>query len=68
MSYLICLTVEVHQISGNSSDISFDLVVEARKSQVENAIVLTQDTVIKSRVQEKGLWSGLNEASFVVGP
>ena len=62
------MTVEVHQISGSSSDISFDLAIDARKSQAENAIVLTQNTVVKSRVQEKGLWSGLNEASSVVGP
>ncbi len=62
------MSVEVHQISGSSSDISFDLVVEARKSQAENAIVLTQNTVVKSRVLEKGLWSGLNEVIFVVGP
>ena len=62
------MIVEVHQISGSSSDISFDLAVDARKSQAENAIVLTQNTVVKSRVHENGLWSALNEVSFVVGP
>jgi len=62
------VAVEVHQISGNSSDISFDLIVEARQSQVENSIILNQNTAVTSRVQENGLWSAVNEASFVVGP
>lgn len=62
------IAVEVHQTSGTSSDISFDLSVEARKSQAENAIVLTENTVIKSRVLMNGQWSAVKEASFVVGP
>ncbi|MCF7972261.1 MAG: lamin tail domain-containing protein [Phycisphaerae bacterium] len=60
--------VEVHQISGTSSDISFDLELQARKTQVENTIILTHNTTVKARVLENGLWSAVNEASFVVGP
>jgi hypothetical protein len=62
------VAVEVHQISGSSSDISFDLELQARKTQVENAILLTHNTTVKARVLENGLWSAVTQASFVVGP
>ena len=62
------ITVEVHQSSGSSSDLSFDLEVQSRKSQAENSIILNSNTVVKARVLESGLWSAINEASFIVGP
>lgn len=62
------VAVEVHQASGTSSDVSFDLAIEARTSQAEDAIILTENTVVKARVLDNGLWSAVKEASFVVGP
>jgi len=62
------ITVEIHQASGTSSDVSFDLEVQARKTQAENSIILNHDTIVKARVLAHGQWSALSEASFVVQP
>ena len=58
------LAVEIHQTSGTSSDISFDLELEATFGL--DPIVLDQSTVVKSRVLD-GEWSALSEAAFYVG-
>ncbi len=61
------LAVEVHQSSRTSSDISFDLTLQATRTQDqsnEGPIVLTGNTVLKSRVLNGSQWSALNEAHF----
>ena len=60
------LAVEVHQSGGTSSDISFDLSLEARTSRDQEPIMLHDDTVIKSRVLSGAQWSALNEARFTI--
>jgi hypothetical protein len=60
------LAVELHQISGASSDISFDLSLEARRLGDQDRIVLHRDTVVKSRVLNGTQWSALNEARFTI--
>ena len=61
------LAVEVHQSSRTSSDISFDLTLQATRTQDqsnEGPIVLTGNTVLKSRALNGSQWSALNEAHF----
>ncbi len=60
------LAVELHQTGPSSSDISFDLALEARRSQDHESIPLRGDTMVKSRVFRAGQWSALSEAGFVV--
>ena len=60
------LAVELHQSSSTSSDISFDLSLEARRLRDQEPIVLHGDTVVKSRVLNGTQWSALNEAHFVM--
>lgn len=60
------LAVELHQNSGTSSDLSFDLSLEARRLRNQEPIVLHGDTVVKSRALSGTQWSALNEAHFVM--
>jgi Lamin Tail Domain/CotH kinase protein/Fn3 associated len=60
------LAVEVHQVSGTSSDLSFDLILEAHRVQDHSPILLHGNTVVKSRVLNGTQWSALNEAHFVM--
>jgi hypothetical protein len=60
------LAVELHQISGASSDISFDLSLEVRRLQDHDRIVLHRDTVVRSRILNGTQWSALNEARFTI--
>jgi hypothetical protein len=62
------LAVEVHQSGPTSSDISFNLSLEARQTQAtdQEPILLTEDTVVRTRTLDGGQWSALNEARFVI--
>ncbi len=61
------LAVEVHQSSGTSSDLSFNLSLEARQSEVPHQpITLVTDTLVRTRTLRSGQWSALNEAFFVI--
>jgi len=60
------LAVEVHQASGTSSDLSFDLALEAHRAQDHDPLVLHGDTVVRSRVFNGQQWSAVNEAHFAV--
>jgi hypothetical protein len=63
------IAVEVHQATGNSSDISFDLALLAARSDTTAAAgapTLFQNTVIKTRAKNGSNWSPLNEAFFQV--
>ncbi|HUU84858.1 MAG TPA: lamin tail domain-containing protein, partial [Phycisphaerae bacterium] len=59
------LAVELHQGVVTSSDVSFDLELEATLGA--DPIVLGESTVVNSRALEGGQWSALNEAAFYVG-
>jgi hypothetical protein len=58
------LAVEVHQNSGGSSDLSFNLALSASRTQAAPPLALSSNTVVKSRVWTGSAWSALNEASF----
>ena len=60
------IAVEIHQISGSSSDISFDLRLQATKSNTVNPLLLTETGKLKARALDRGEWSALNEAFFIV--
>ncbi|UCD52916.1 MAG: CotH kinase family protein, partial [Phycisphaerales bacterium] len=60
------LAVEVHQAGDTSSDLSFDLILEAHPAQDHDPLVLHGDTVVKSRVFNGRQWSALNEAHFAI--
>jgi hypothetical protein len=60
------LAVEVHQSSGTSSDITFDLMLEIQRPADLTPITLHETTHVKARVLSGGQWSALNEARFTV--
>jgi len=60
------LAAEVHQSSRTSSDISFDLRVDARRAANHNPILLHETTQVKSRVLNGSQWSALSEACFTI--
>lgn len=55
------LAVEVHQASPTSSDLRFDLALQAPSA---TEIVISGDTLIKARVRSGDTWSALAEATF----
>ena len=59
------LAAELHQINGTSSDISFDLAIKAR-SVSDASIVITSNTVLRTRVWTGSAWSALSEAHFLM--
>lgn len=62
------IAVEVHQNSGTSSDLSFDLELTATRTvSSTDRIVLDRNTVIKARARNGTEWSPLTEAFFTVG-
>ena len=62
------LAVEVHQVSRGSSDLGFDLALEATRLNEDNKpIPITPGTLVKARSRDRGEWSALNEAAFVPG-
>ena len=62
------LAVEIHQYTGTSSDISFDLQLDAVKTTTANPLFLTSvgANLVRSRVKNGTEWSALTEASFAV--
>ncbi|NRB28267.1 MAG: CotH kinase family protein, partial [Roseibacillus sp.] len=62
------LAVEIHQYSGTSSDISFDLQLDGLKTTTANPLFLTTagTNIVQSRVRNGTQWSALTEATFVV--
>ncbi|MFT5407377.1 MAG: hypothetical protein ACI9NC_000082, partial [Verrucomicrobiales bacterium] len=61
------LAVEVHQSSGNSSDLGFDMQLLASIAAEGGTIPIDGDTLVRARVFENGAWSALDEALFVTG-
>ena len=62
------LAVEIHQYSGTSSDISFDLQLDGVKTTTANPLFFTTTgaNVVQARVRNGTQWSALTEATFVV--
>ena len=60
------LAVEIHQTSGSSSDISFDLRLRGTKPNTVNPLFMTRTGHLKARAIDGGEWSALNNALFIV--
>ncbi|MGI9239919.1 MAG: lamin tail domain-containing protein, partial [Verrucomicrobiales bacterium] len=60
------IAVEVHQSSGGSSDLSFDLDLDADVLAAATGLTITEHTVINVRVLDGAEWSAVNQASFVI--
>ncbi len=62
------IAVEIHQVSGTSSDISFDLeLVGLIAGTASPPIILDQTTTVKARTYHAGQWGAMTEARFTVG-
>jgi hypothetical protein len=63
------IAVEIHQQTGGSSDLGFDLeLVGTVPPGDAPKIAITESTRIRSRLRNaSGEWSGLNEGLFVIG-
>ena len=61
------IAVEVHQTSGTSSDISFDLKLTTSRTITSTPTQLTESTLVKTRARESGEWSALSAAQFIIG-
>jgi len=62
------IAVEIHQASGTSSDISFDLeLLGLIAGTASPPIFLDQTTTVKARTFHAGQWGALTEARFTVG-
>jgi hypothetical protein len=62
------IAVEVHQASRNSSDCQFDLSLQVTRPTGSNdALAMTEHTLVRSRARDGNSWSALNEAFFQVG-
>jgi hypothetical protein len=62
------IAVEVHQVNGSSSDMSFDLeLVGLIAGAASPPILLDQTTTVKARAYQSGQWGALTEARFTVG-
>ncbi|MCX7424226.1 MAG: CotH kinase family protein, partial [Planctomycetia bacterium] len=62
------IAVEVHQRSGTSSDISFDLELIGTGTNIGSSgqVSFLQNTLLTARAYDGTRWSGLTEAAFVV--
>ena len=60
------IAVEIHQISGSSSDISFDLRLRGVRSNSADPLFLTETGPLRTRALDGAEWSALNEATFIV--
>ena len=67
------IAVEIHQTSGNSSDIRLDMLLRGEvtaggATNVSNPIFFAQPTMVKARAfnSSSGEWSPLNEAFFSI--
>ncbi len=62
------IAVEIHQQSGSSSDVSFDLRLSGEKTQTATPILLSPAGLhtVKTRLLNGGVWSALTEATFLV--
>ena len=62
------LAIEIHQVSGTSSDLSFDArLIVAAQSSSSLPVTLDDTTRILSRSSDGGTWSALQDATFVIG-
>jgi hypothetical protein len=61
------LAVEVHQNTDNSTDMSFDLGLEASRAAVSR-IVFHKSVCVRARIKDGSNWSAQNKGIYAVGP
>lgn len=61
------ISVEVHQNSGTSSDISFDLELNATSPSDPSQLTLDRSTVVNARLFSNNEWSPINSVRYLVG-
>lgn len=61
------VAVEVHQILGTSSDLTFDFSLAATLPNNPSELQITDSTVMKARVLQGGQWSPINTVAFTIG-
>jgi len=63
------IAVEVHQRNYNSSDLSFDLALNAtRPAGSSSGVVLNKTTCVRARIKNGSNWSAQNKEIYAVGP
>ena len=62
------IAVEVHQNAAGSSDISFDLELQATMPSDPSQFSLTESAKIRARVLAGAEWSPVNEVTYTIGP
>lgn len=62
------IAVEVHQQSGTSSDLGFDLALSGSQIQEQGSPILQRSATVKTRVRSGSTWSALTERSYTVAP
>ena len=63
------IAVEVHQCSGDSSDLGFDMeLVATEVSSTADKIIINANTRLMTRVLNGATWSAVNIADYMVGP
>jgi hypothetical protein len=62
------IAVELHQISGGSSDIGFNLELEATQVTTSTPIVINANTRLKARILNGSDWTAVNAADYLTGP
>ena len=61
------IAVEIHQSAVTSSDISFDLELQATMPSDPSQFSLDESTLVNARVLQGSEWSPLNSVRFVIG-
>ena len=61
------LAAEIHQVNGQSSDLSFDATLEATLQTSTQPVRIEASGTINARTYNGGEWSGMNSAHFIVG-
>ncbi len=62
------LAVSVHQVTDTSSDIVFDLELEATRTAGPSQIAFEKSVCVKARIWDGGNWSAVNTEVYGVGP
>ncbi len=61
------LAVEVHQILGSSSDLTFDFSLGLTLPTNPSQLTVNETTVLNARVLQGGQWSPLNAVAYTIG-
>jgi hypothetical protein len=60
------LAAEIHQVNGQSSDLSFDATLNATLQTSLQPVAITSSGIINARAYSGGEWSGMSSGHFIV--